>query len=191
MVNGKNGNLSTSIHRYYAFSSSSFLGRDELLTLWLPSVIDSAPRLHIDQLFIRQRRRHFRGRIAGRRVQRRITIIWRDRVRKGKHQISMLFAENVTPNQRLRDEVSVSRALVYIKRQVVKSTKIGLLNTQSIGNQSTRVRVYISSDESTFFAVVETWHDSGLVSESRRVSTERPLLHWEGAPFICQECCQY
>ena len=89
----------------------------------------------------------------------------------------MLFAENVTPNQRLRDEVSVSRALVYIQRQVVKSTKIGLLNTQSIGNQFTRVRDCISSDESTFFAAFETWHDSGLVSESRRVSTELPLLN--------------
>ena len=52
-----------------------------------------------------------------------------------------LFADKASPNRRPCDRVlPKSRVLVYIKCQV-KSTKIVLRNTQSIGNKSTLVRL--------------------------------------------------
>ena len=72
----------------------------------------------------------------------------------------MLFTENVTPTQRLQDDEPASRVLIYIERQVVKSTETRLLYTQSIGNKFTLLRDCITSIELTFFGAVETWHDS-------------------------------
>ena len=52
-----------------------------------------------------------------------------------------LFADKASPNRRPCDRVlPKSRVLVYIKCQV-KSTKIVMRNTQSIGNKSTLVRL--------------------------------------------------
>ena len=71
--------------------------RDGLLMLWLPSIIDAALQLHIDQLFIWQRKKRFRarGRRDGRRIQWRITVISCDRVHACKHKSSSCSPETL------------------------------------------------------------------------------------------------
>ena len=62
-------------------------------------------------------------------------------------------------------EDSRSRVLDDLSfQQPCKSTKIGLLNTQSIGNKFTIVSDCILSNDFNFFAAVETWHDLNACS---------------------------
>ena len=58
-------------------------------------------------------------------------------------------------------EIKLLYKLYYFQRQqLVKPTKIGILNSQPIGNQFTEISDGVTSNGCSFFAAVETRHNS-------------------------------
>ena len=93
----------------------------------------------------------YRGKRAGRSVRATLVRSCSSVVTCSHNQGIPVIVGN-RPMCRRHSEDSRSRVLVYLQRQeLMKSTKIGLLNTQSIGNKFTLVADCITSNDFCFF----------------------------------------
>ena len=104
---------------------------------------------------------HYRGVRAGRRV--RVYLTGQPSVGDSTHcPVTTIIGHRPTPrHHRLRHNGTPSSVLVYPQcKQPGVVTKIGLLNTQSIGNKYALIVDCITSNDFSFFAAVETWLDS-------------------------------